>query len=95
MTTVVVDEYDVLRADGRWVALGPVEAKLARELVSHPGEVVSRPALEAAAWGDNPVRPNTVDRQMHRLRNHLLAVGVVLHTIRGHGYLLEVASNLT
>jgi two-component system response regulator TctD len=95
MTSVAVDEYDVLRHDDRWVALGPVEAKLARELTSHPGEVVSRSALERAAWGDEPVRPNTVDRQMHRLRTHMVGVGLALHTIRGHGYMLEVLANLT
>jgi DNA-binding response OmpR family regulator len=95
MVVPVVDAYDVLHNDSRWIALGPVEARLARELTTHPNEVVPRTALEQAAWGDEPVRPNTVDRQMHRLRNHLLAVGLVLHTIRGHGYLLEVVTNLT
>jgi DNA-binding response OmpR family regulator len=95
MGTPVVDQYDVLRHDDRWVALGPVEAKLARELAEHPNEVVSRTALERAAWGDAEVRPNTVDRQMHRLRTHLLGVGLMVHTIRGHGYLLEIATNLT
>jgi DNA-binding response OmpR family regulator len=95
MSIVAVDEYDVLRNDDRWVALGPVEAKLARELANKPGQVVSRAELEAAAWGEAPVRPNTVDRQMHRLRTHLVAVGLALHTIRGHGYMLEIASNLT
>jgi two-component system response regulator TctD len=95
MSTLSIDEHDVLRHESRWVALGPVEARLARALTSHPGEVVTRAQLEAAAWGDAPVRPNTVDRQMHRLRTHLLGVGLMLHTIRGHGYLLEAVSNLT
>jgi DNA-binding winged helix-turn-helix (wHTH) protein len=95
MTSPTVDEYDVLRNDARWVALGPVEAKIARLLTEHPGEVVSRAELEAVAWAGTPVRPNTIDRQMHRLRNHLLVVGLALHTIRGHGYVLEVVANLT
>ena len=84
-----VDDFDVLRHDAHWVALGPVEARLARTLTTRPGEVVSRAELAQAAWGAEGVRPNTVDRQMHRLRNHLAKVGLALHTIRGHGYLLE------
>jgi DNA-binding response OmpR family regulator len=89
---IAIDEHDVLRAGDSWVALGPVEARLARVLVARPGEVVTRAELQAAAWGDQEVRANTTDRQMHRLRGHLQRVGVALHTIRGHGYLLELAA---
>jgi DNA-binding response OmpR family regulator len=95
MSVPLVDEFDVLWHGTEWVALGPIEAKIARELTAHVGEVVPRTQVEAV-WGDEPVRPNTVDRQMHRLRNHVFAIGMALHTIRGHGYLLEeIASNLT
>ena len=90
-----IDEFDIVRYGDRWIALGPVEARLARELVTTPGQVVPRSRLEAAGWGDSPVRPNTTDRQMHRLRTHLALVGLALHTVRGHGYLLETLSNLT
>lgn len=94
MSAPTIDDYDVLWFGDRWVALGPVEARLARELVVSPGQVVPRTCLEAAGWGDAPVRPNTTDRQMNRLRNHLAAVGLTLHTVRGHGYLLEPAGDL-
>jgi two-component system response regulator TctD len=93
MTSLTVDQHDVLRYQDRWIALGPIEARLARALVDRPGEVVARGELEAVAWGDVPVRPNTVDRQIHRLRGHLERVGLALHTIRGHGYLLEQSSD--
>jgi DNA-binding response OmpR family regulator len=95
VTAPTIDEFDVLRFADRWVALGPVEARLARELVASPGRVVPRGTLEAAGWGDAPVRPNTTDRQMNRLRNHLATVGLTLHTVRGHGYMLEPAAALT
>ena len=84
-----IDDDGVHRYGGRWIALGPIEARLARELTGHVGELVPRPALEAVAWEGKPVRTNTADRQFHRLRGHLAAVGLVLVTVRGKGYILE------
>ena len=91
----VVDDDDILHYGGHWVALGPVEARMARALATRAGELVRRADLERAGWGDEPVRPNTSDRQMHRLRRHLQATGLALITVRGHGYVLEAATNLT
>jgi DNA-binding response OmpR family regulator len=93
MTTPLVDEYDVLRHRDRWVALGPIEARVARELVAGLGEVVPRSRL-AAVWG-KAVRDNTIDRQIHRLRVHAAAVGLALITVRGHGYVLDAVQNLS
>ena len=95
METPTIDEYDIVRHGGRWVALGPVEARVARPLIENLGAVVPRGQLEAVAWPDQPVRPNTTDRAMHRLRAHLAVLGLALVTVRGHGYLLEAAANLT
>lgn len=89
-----IDDDGVLRHRGRWIALGPIEARLARELTGHVGELVPRPALEAVAWEGKPVRTNTADRQLHRLRGHLAAVGLVLVTVRGRGYILETLHDL-
>jgi DNA-binding winged helix-turn-helix (wHTH) protein len=91
----VVDDHDLLRFHDRWVALGPVEARVARTLTEHVGELVPRPAIEAVAWPGRPVRANTIDRQLHRLRAHVAAVGLVLTTVRGRGYILEVLRDLT
>lgn len=87
----VVDDDDVLHVGERWVALGPLEAKLARRLAARPGEVVGRHELEEAAWAGSAVRPNTTDRLVHRLRRHIEPVGLVLRTVRGRGYVLESA----
>jgi DNA-binding response OmpR family regulator len=84
-----VDDDDVLRHGEQWVPLGPIEARIARALTAHPGEVVARRALELAAWGDQSVRANTTDRLVHRLRAHAAAVGLTLVTVRGKGYVLE------
>ena len=91
----VVDENDILHYGARWVPLGPVEARMARALTEHAGQLVRRSDLERAGWGGEPVRPNTADRQMHRLRRHLQALGLALVTVRGHGYVLEAVTNLT
>ena len=86
------DDDDVVRFGGRWIALGAVEASIARVLIEHLGELVSRSTLETGAWGERSVRANTTDRQLHRLRRHLGDIGLALHTVRGKGYVLEVAT---
>ena len=88
--TIGADD-DVVRFAGRWIALGAVEASIARVLIDHVGELVTRSTIEAAAWGDRSVRANTTDRQLHRLRRHLGDIGLALHTVRGKGYVLEIA----
>lgn len=95
MDAPTIDEFDIVRWDGRWIALGPIEARVARPLLANMGDVVPRQQLEAAAWPEQAVRPNTTDRQVHRLRTHLAVLGLTLVTIRGHGYLLEAVANLT
>lgn len=84
-----IDEDGVLRVGRRWVALGPIEARLALALVRRLGEVVGRRDLEAAGWpGDRPAR-NTLDASIVRLRRHLAPLGLSLRTVRGRGCLLE------
>jgi two-component system response regulator TctD len=85
-------EDGVVRFNGRWVALGDVEARIARVLIDHLGEVVSRSTIESETWHGRDVRANTTDRQMHRLRLHFRQLGLELHTLRGKGYVLEVPS---
>jgi len=85
-----IGDDDVLRFDGKWVALGTVEGSVARILIEHLGTVVLRTQIEAAAWGGRSVRANTTDRQLYRLRCHVRELGLELHTIRGKGYVLEL-----
>jgi two-component system response regulator TctD len=89
---VIGEADDVLRYSGRWISLGTVEASIARLLIEHAGELVTRGMIEAVAWRGRSVRSNTADRQLHRLRAHLREIGLELHTIRGKGYVLEVPS---
>jgi DNA-binding response OmpR family regulator len=85
----IVDDDDLLRYRGRWVALGAIEARMARLLVARLGAVVRRAELERAAWGTAPRRSNTMDAMVHRFRSHAASIGLQLMTIRSRGYLLQ------
>lgn len=74
------------------VSLTPTEFRILAALSSHPGEVVRRGALAAAAWPDGAiVHANTLDTYIARLRRKLDAVGSEQHidTARGVGYALR------
>jgi hypothetical protein len=86
----VVDDDDLLRYQGRWVALGAIEARMARLFVERIGAVVRRVELERAAWGTAPRTSNTTDAMVHRFRSHATSIGLHLVTVRGRGYVLEM-----
>lgn len=71
--------------------LTPRETALLELLLRRPGRVVPREAIEAGLYSlDSPATPNAVEVVVHRLRRRLGEGGadLVLHTIRGVGYLL-------
>ena len=86
-----LDEQGVLRHGGRWVALPPVEARLARVLLDRMDLVVGRDALARAGWPRGLTGRNALDVHMVRLRRRLAGVGLVIRTLRSRGYLLEAA----
>lgn len=84
-----LDDDGVLRMGDRWVALPPVEARLAAALVGRFGAVVSRAMLTAAGWpGGSPGR-NALDVHVLRLRRRLAPLQLAIRTVRSRGYLLE------
>jgi DNA-binding response OmpR family regulator len=84
-----LDPDGVLRVGRRWVALPPIEARLAAALVDRGGRVVSRSALAAAGWPDGAPARNALDVHILRLRRRLITVGLAVRTVRSRGYLLE------
>jgi DNA-binding response OmpR family regulator len=61
-------------------------------LVRGGGQVVSRSALESAAWGlSDAVTPNALDVALHRLRRKLGAIGSTqrIVNVRTLGYALR------
>lgn len=82
-------EDGVLRANGSWVVVPPVESRLLSVLLDRPGAVVSRAALTQTGWPDRQPDRNTLDVHIGRLRRRIAAVGLHLVTVRSRGYLLE------
>jgi two-component system, OmpR family, response regulator len=81
-----------LRHDGRIASLTPTEFRILAALTSHPGDVVRRQELTAAAWPDGAiVHANTLDTYIGRLRRKLDAVDSRqrIDTVRGVGYALR------
>lgn len=86
-----LDGHGVLRFEGRWVALPPLEARLTDALVSRFGAVASREAMIKAGWPDGAPGRNALDVHVLRLRRRLLPLGLAIRTVRSRGYLLERA----
>jgi DNA-binding response OmpR family regulator len=91
-TVPTIDDDGVIRHDGAWVSLPPVEARITRLLLDRFGAVVSRESLSRAGWPDGAPGRNALDVHVLRLRRRLIAVGLVIRTVRSRGYLLEASS---
>jgi len=86
-----LDENGLLRFNGAWVSLPPVEHRLIAALLDRFRAVVSREALARAGWPDNVPDRNVLDVHIVRLRRRLTPVGLAIRTVRSRGYLLEDA----
>jgi len=87
----VLDDFGVLRRDGSWVALPPLEARLAEALLERLGAVTSRELLIRAGWPGGAPGRNALDVHVLRLRRRLTPVGLAIRTVRSRGYLMEPA----
>jgi DNA-binding response OmpR family regulator len=85
----MLDGDGVLRVNGTWVALPPVEARLTGALISGYGSVVSRDDLATAGWPEGAPGRNALDVHVLRLRRRVAALGLKIRTVRSRGYLLE------
>lgn len=84
-----LDPDGLLRLDGRWVSLPPVESRLTGALLERFGAVVSREQLAKAGWPRGAPGRNALDVHMLRLRRRIAPVGLSIKTVRSRGYLLE------
>lgn len=77
---------------GEVIALPRRELAALELLMRRAGRVVTREALEAAVWSfDDDVRADAIEPHLSRLRRRLSdrAAGVVIHALRGVGYLIK------
>ena len=84
-----IDDNGVLRLGPAWVALAPVEGRLAKALVERFGRVVSRDTLARAGWPAKAPDRNVLDVHVLRLRRRLEPLGIAIRTVRSRGYVLE------
>ena len=84
-----LDDFGVLRLNGSWVALPPLEARLAEALLERLGAVTSRELLIRAGWPTAAPGRNALDVHVLRLRRRLHPVGLAIRTVRSRGYLME------
>ncbi len=87
----LLDDFGVLRVNGAWVALPPLEARLAEALLERLGAVTSRELLIRAGWPTGAPGRNALDVHVLRLRRRLTPVGLAIRTVRSRGYLMEPA----
>jgi DNA-binding response OmpR family regulator len=90
-TGPVLDDFGVLRINGAWVALPPLEARLAEALLDRMGAVTSRDLLVRAGWPAGAPGRNALDVHVLRLRRRLQPIGLAIRTVRSRGYLMEAA----
>jgi two-component system, OmpR family, response regulator len=89
-TSLELDGDGILHADGRWVALPELEARVFAKLLERPGHVVSRRVLTAAGWpAEPPADTRALDGVVRRLRRRAAPIGVRIHTLPRLGFLLD------
>ena len=86
-----LDSMGVLHLGSRWVDLPPLEARLFSVLLERLGESVPTRQLLDTGWGPAADRTGNLRIQILRLRRRLAAVGLVIHTLPGRGYMLAWA----
>jgi DNA-binding response OmpR family regulator len=81
-----------LRHRGERVPLSPRELALTELLMQKAGRVVSKDSIVArlSSW-ESDFSENSVEVYVHRLRKRFGELGVVIKTVRGFGYVMELA----
>ncbi len=76
----------------KFVAFPRRELIILEALIKSAGRVVTRPVLEEALYGyDDEIMSNSLESHISRLRKKMdgLGAGVVIHAVRGVGYLMK------
>ncbi|HEX7659465.1 MAG TPA: response regulator transcription factor [Pseudonocardiaceae bacterium] len=91
---LIVDaESGVVMRGADTIDLTATELRLLRYLAAQRGRVVSKTQILTAVWGYDDYDPNLVEVHVSALRRKLEAHGPrLLHTVRGLGYVLRVAT---
>lgn len=81
-----------LRFNGQRVPMSPRELALTELLMQKAGRVVGKDSIVArlSSW-EADFSENSVEVYVHRLRKRFADLGVVIKTVRGFGYVMEIA----
>jgi len=82
-----------LRFGPNWIALSPIELRLAKVLADKFGEVVQSEELASAAWPGESINEGALRVHLTRLRRRLRSVGLEIQNVRARGYLMEHAAS--
>jgi DNA-binding response OmpR family regulator len=79
---------------GERVRVSPREMALTELLLGKAGRVVPKESIVAtlSSW-ESDFSENSVEVYVHRLRKRFADLGVVIRTVRGFGYVMEVAAD--
>jgi two-component system OmpR family response regulator len=89
---LILDEpARLVRRGDATLELTPIEFQLLAFLMRNRGVVLSRLQIMSQVWGYEEHDPNLVPVHMGNLRRKLETAGPrLIHTVRGHGYVLRV-----
>lgn len=90
-----VSEDGLLHFRGARIAIPPTEARLLDRLAETPETIVSREELGRLVWDDLPASRSSLASRIHTLRKRLRPVGLTIHAISGHGFLLTAGAPAT
>jgi DNA-binding winged helix-turn-helix (wHTH) protein len=90
----MLDNDGLLRFNGSWVSIPPVETRLLEALLERYAAVVSRDALGKAGWPERAPGRNALDVHVLRLRRRIAPLGLAITTVRARGYLLEESASV-
>lgn len=91
--TLDTNSREVL-VNGKFMPMPPRETDMLEQLLRRVGRVVRKRALEEGLYSfDDDISSNTVEVVMSRLRKRLTQSGadVIIHTLRGVGYMLAAS----
>jgi DNA-binding response OmpR family regulator len=86
----MLDDHGVLWRGNEWIALSPIEARLTAAFLATPGSVLDRKHLEAVGWSKPLEGSRALDARIKVLRPRVEPAGLLIHTVRGQGYLAEI-----
>jgi len=90
-----VDASDRLLFHDSWVALSPIEARLASVLVENFESVVAEAELGRRGWQEKTWRAGSLRVHMTRLRRRLAPLGLEVRSIRLQGFVLQAIPTAT